>query len=210
MYFSPGENEELEVVSKTHGKFIATTKYEPGRWGEFICWVNKKTGEEIKPDKETDVYRKHESRKWKYENWGSFKTAPSWVKFLWGVWRIRQEGDTDTLYVEDLQGFNKLCCLHPGDTLYLGDEVDEWGNLYPKPYVKNNINNIKLLQFPDTAYNLNIGNKLLYMDKGFLCVYQCVEKGKKNVTIENIDNFKRIKIKINEPVFIINSGIKIL
>ena len=29
MYFHPGKDGELEVVSKTHGKFIATSKYTP-------------------------------------------------------------------------------------------------------------------------------------------------------------------------------------
>ena len=85
IYFHPGKDGELEVISKAHGKFIAISKYTtPGNWGDFICWIDVKTGEEVPADKETDLYREHEPRSWKYIDESSLKNCSIMVSFYVG------------------------------------------------------------------------------------------------------------------------------
>ena len=218
IYFHPSKDSELEVVSKTHGKFIATSKYTPGNWGDFVCWIDVKTGEEVPADKETDLYREHEPRFWKYIDESSFKTAPSWFHFMWGVWRIIKKDD-GSLSIKNIDCTKELCVVKKGDTLYLGDEVDKWGNLYPAPYVKSKVSLIKTVEFPDEANKLLIGEVCLYKKQDntkdkteYLYMCRCVDINEKTgiVTLENISNYKRYNLKPDEHVLIVNSGIKLL
>ena len=103
--------------------------------------------------------------------------------------------------------------------MYLGDEVDKWGNLYPSPYVKSKVALIKTVEFPDEANKLLIGEVCLYKKQDntkdkteYLYMCRCVDINEKAgiITLENISNYKRYNLKPDEHVLIVNSGIKLL
>lgn len=209
-YISPSSSMQLEIISASAGKFIGLAFYEDERWGDAICWL-KEDGTRVEMDHENDMYRVHEPREWKYINRDSFKTAPSWVKFLWENWRITKHQNMEDVYVvKDIQCMDVLELLHPGDILYLGNEVDEFGNLYPNPYTIKNDADIPL-KTNHFASDLREDDICLYVNSGYLHVCKCTFINKENgiVQLMNVKNGYNYIVPYSANVWIINNGYKL-